>query len=209
MLDEIGFVDKDGDGFRDLSNGDQLVINFDFATQGVGGGEVELISNSWNAVGVKTVFKEVTPDEMRSAQSSNQLDVSAWNVSMPLPLILGMNEQFVPPFGDYFNLRTGMLWAEYIDSDGANGVEPPAWAYEMIDDINTFQSLTAGTPESDEVGGRLVANLTGNLVFIGTVAGPYPIVHRNALKNFTQFKTASYEYYRTYPYLAQQWFISE
>ena len=209
MLDEIGFVDKDGDGFRDLSNGDQLVINFDFATQGVGGGEVELISNAWNAVGVKTVFKEVTPDEMRSAQSSNQLDVSAWNVSMPLPLILGMNEQFVPPFGDYFNLRTGMLWAEYIDSDGANGVEPPAWAYEMIDDINTFQSLTAGTPESDEVGGRLVANLTGNLVFIGTVAGPYPIVHRNALKNFTQFKTASYEYYRTYPYLAQQWFISE
>ena len=45
-----GFVDKDGDGFRDLSNGDQLVINFDFATQGVGGGEVELISNSWKIV---------------------------------------------------------------------------------------------------------------------------------------------------------------
>ena len=31
--------------------------------------------------------------------------------------------------------------------------------------------------------------MTENLLFIGTVQAPAPIYHRNALKNFTEFKT--------------------
>ena len=50
---------------------------------------------------------------------------------------------------------------------------------------------------------------TGNLLFIGTALTPDPIYHRNALKNFLEFKTASYEYYRTYPYRASQWYFDE
>ena len=51
--------------------------------------------------------------------------------------------------------------------------------------------------------------MTENLLFIGTVAGPAPIYYRNELQNFPEFKTASYEYYRTYPYRPQQWFLAE
>ena len=43
---------------------------------------------------------------------------------------------------------------------------------------------------------RLVENLTGNMVMIGTVLAPRPIYHRNALMNFADFKTHSYEFYR-------------
>ena len=43
----------------------------------------------WNDVGVKTLFKEVTPDEYRGAQSSNQLDVGAWQKNQPIAIILG------------------------------------------------------------------------------------------------------------------------
>jgi peptide/nickel transport system substrate-binding protein len=39
--------------------------------------------------------------------------------------ILGSNMLWVPPFDDYFGLRTGMLWGEWIDSNGTGGVEPP------------------------------------------------------------------------------------
>jgi peptide/nickel transport system substrate-binding protein len=79
----------------------------------------------------------------------------------------------------------------------------------MIDDINAFQTKLAGTPESAALGARLVKNMTENLLFIGTVLAPAPIFHRNVLKNFSVFKTASYEYYRTYPYRPQQWFLTE
>ena len=160
----LGVADTDGDGFRELPNGDKLVLDIRFATQGISGKVVELVAQHWSDVGVQTTFKEVTPDEYRSAQSSNQLDVGAWQKGLPLAMILGLSESFVAPFGDYFDHCTGMLWGEYLDTNGSKGVQPPEWVYRMKDDIDAFQSAPASTPESAEIGLRLVENLTGNLV---------------------------------------------
>ncbi len=209
LLDEVGMADVDGDGFRELPNGEKIVLNLQFSTQGVAGQVVELVGQHWADVGVQTTVKEITPDEYRSAQSANKLDVMVWRKGQPLEIMLGNNELWVPPFNDYFNVRTGMLWAEWIDTNGASGVEPPQYVKDMIGDINVFQSALAGTPESDAAGQRLVENMVSNVLFIGTVQAPAPIYHSNALKNFTEFKTHSYEYYRTYPYRATQWFLDE
>lgn len=160
-------------------------------------------------MGIQTTVKEVTPDEFRSAQSANQLDVLMWRKSQPLAIVLGNNELWVPPFENYFGIRTGMLWAEWVDSNGSAGAEPPDYVKQLIDDINAFQSAEAGSEEFKMLGQRMVENMTGNLLFIGTVHGPNPIFHRNALKNFTDFRTHSYEFYRTYPYRATQWYLDE
>ncbi|MCU9846448.1 ABC transporter substrate-binding protein [Defluviimonas sp. WL0024] len=209
LLDEVGVVDKDGDGFRDLPNGAPLVLNLQFATQGIAGQVVELIGQHWANVGIKTTVKEITPDEYRSAQSSNQLDVGLWEKGQPVGIVLGNNELWVPPFNNYFDHRTGMLWAEWVDTNGASGVEPPDYVKQMMDDINTLQSAPSGTDEFKATANRLVENMVSNLLFIGTALTPDPIYHRNALKNFPEFKTASYEYYRTYPYRPSQWYFDE
>ena len=209
LLDAVGMKDTDGDGFRELPNGDKIVLNLQFSTQGVPGPVVELVGQHWANVGVKTTVKEVTPDEFRSAQSSNQLDVTVWRKSQPLAIVLGNNEMWVPPFSDYFGIRTGMLWAEWVDSEGASGLEPPDYVKQLIADINAFQSAPVGTPESDKLGARMVENMVGNLLFIGVVQAPAPIYHRNELKNFHSFTTHSYEYYRAYPYRGMQWFLDE
>jgi peptide/nickel transport system substrate-binding protein len=209
LLDAIGMKDIDGDGMRELPNGEQLILNMQFATQGVAGEVVELVCQNWSEVGIQCMVKEVTPDEYRSSQSSNNLDVGSWRKSQPMAIVLGNNELWVPPFENYFGHRTGMLWAEYVDSKGASGVKPPAYVTQLIDDINAFQSTMAGTAESDELGARMVENMVGNLLFIGLVQAPAPVYHRNALKNFPFFKTHSYEYYRTYPYRGTQWYFDE
>ncbi len=209
LLDEVGMVDTDGDGFRELPNGDKIVLNMQFSTQGIAGQLVELVGQYWADVGVQTTVKEVTPDEYRSAQSANQLDVLMWRKSQPLAIVLGNNELWVPPFENYFGIRTGMLWAEWIDSNGSAGVEPPDYVMQLVDDINALQSAAVGSAEFEMLGQRLVENMTGNLLFIGTVHGPNPVFHRNALKNVTEFKTHSYEFYRTYPYRATQWYLDE
>ena len=209
LLDSVGVVDADGDGMRDLPGGAKLIINMQFAQQGLPGQVVELIAQQWAEVGVQTTVKEVTPDEYRSAQSSNQLDVGLWEKSQPLAIVLGNNELWVPPFENYFAHRSGMLWAEWVDSNGASGVEPPDYVKGLIADINAFQSTPVGTPESDAIGARMVEAMTSNLLFIGTVLSSGPIYHANALKNFPEFKTESYEYYRTYPYLGAQWYLDE
>jgi peptide/nickel transport system substrate-binding protein len=208
-LDALGMADTDGDGFRELPNGDKLVLNLNFSTQGVAGQTVELVSQNWADVGIQSVVKEVTPDEYRSGQSSNQLDVVMWRKSQPLAIVLGNNELWVPPYENYFGVRNAMLWAEYIDSEGSAGVEPPQWAMEMIDNINALQSAAQGTEEFERLGNALVKAMVENMMFIGTVNAPAPIYQQNKLKNFADFKTHSYEYYRTYPYRASQWWLDE
>lgn len=209
LLGEVGLSDADGDGFLDLPNGDRLVLNMQFATQGIDGAVVELVGQHWANVGIRTTVKEVTPDEYRSAQSSNKLDVGMWRKGQPIAIVLGNNELFVPPYENYFGHRTGMLWAEYVDTNGEKGVEPPKWALDMIDDINAFQSALPGSDESNALANKLATSMTENMMFIGTVQASAPIFHRNALENMTEFKTQSYEYYRTFPYRPQQWWLSD
>ncbi|MCP5038402.1 MAG: ABC transporter substrate-binding protein [Rhodobacteraceae bacterium] len=209
LLDEIGMVDTNGDGTRELPNGDPLVLNLQVATQAMSIKLVELVSQNWRDVGIDSTVKEVTTDEFRSAMSANQLDVTMYAKSQPLAVILGVSELFQPPFDNYFNLRTGMLWGEYVDTDGASGVKPPQYVYDMMDDINAFQAAIVGTDESNEIGARLVKTMVDSLLFIGTVKAVAPIYHSNSLKNFTEFQTQSYAYYRTYPYRPTQWYFSE
>ena len=208
-LDELGMNDTDGDGFRELPNGDKLVLNLNYSTQGIAGQTVELVGQYWADVGIQSTVKEVTPDEYRSAQSSNKLDVSMWRKGQPVAIVLGNNELWVPPFENYFGNRNGMLWAEWVDSDGAAGVEPPEDVKQLIADINAFQSADQASAEYAELGARMVETMTKNLFFIGTVNAPAPIYQNNKLQNFTEFKTHSYEYYRTYPYRASQWWLTE
>ena len=209
VLDELGLKDTNGDGFRELPNGEPLVLNLQFATQGIAGQVVELISQDWAAVGIKSAVKEVTPDEYRSAQSSNQLDVGLWEKGQPLGIILGNNELWVPPFENYFAHRSGMKWAEWVDSKGASGIEPPEYVKALMADINALQSTPAGTDEFKAIANRMVAAMVENVLFIGTALTPDPIYVNNDVKNVPEFKTASYEYYRAYPYRPSQWFLEE
>ena len=209
MLDELGMVDADGDGFRDLPNGEKITLNLQFTTQGIGGEVVELVSQYWSDVGLNTTVKEVTPDEYRAAQSANELDVQIWQQGTPVAIALGSSERFVPPYGSYFDHRVGMSWAEWIDSDGASGIEPPQYAKDMIADIDAFQQAVPGSDEAAEIGKRIAKNFADSFLFIGTVNAPAPIYVRNGLKNVPEFQTWSYEYYRTYPYRPTQWFLAE
>jgi len=209
LLDEMGLLDADGDGYRDLPNGDPFVLNIQFSTQELSSQLIEITGQNWADVGVASVIKEVTPDEYRSAQSANQLDLMSWSQGAPLGVAMGSNELHVPPFSTYFNARNGMLWAEWIDSDGANGVEPPAYVMGMIDDVNAMQVSAPGSDAQAAAANGLIEAMTSNLLFIGTVKSSSPTYYTNALQNVVQFKTTSYDFYRAYPYNPTQWWLSE
>ena len=209
LVDEIGMKDVDGDGMRELPNGDPLVLNMQVPTQGISMKLVELVGQNWRDVGVNNTVKEVTTDEYRSAASSNQLDVTMYEKSSPLAGILANPTLFKPPFDSYFDHTSGMLWGQYVDTDGASGVKPPQWVYDSMAGIDAFQASIAGSDESNAIGKALVDTVVDNLLFIGTVKAVAPIYHNNDLKNFTEFQTQSYAYYRTYPYRATQWWLDE
>jgi peptide/nickel transport system substrate-binding protein len=207
-LDELGVVDRDGDGFRDLPNGERLLLNLQFSSQGISAAVVELVAQAWSDVGVETTLKEVTSDEYRAAQSANELDVLMWTRGQPAPVLLGDPQQFIVPFGGYFGLRTGMLWARHLETDGAEGVAPPQWVYDWRDTILEWQTHPLGSAASDRLGAALVDATLDQFVFIGLVQSPNPVYQSNQLVNFQPPQTWSYEYYRMYPYRPQQWSLA-
>lgn len=79
----------------------------------------------------------------------------------------------------------------------------------MVDNINALQSADQSSQEFKDLVSSMASAMAENLMFIGTVNAPAPIYRNNDLKNFADFKTHSYEYYRTYPYRATGWWLDE
>lgn len=208
-LESLGLVDTDGDGFRELPSGDKLTLNLSFSTQSVSVAVMETVAQNWKDVGIETNIKEVTTDEYRAAQSANELDVMVGSKGRPAGLLQGNADQFLIPFGSFFNIRNGMLWNRYIETGGAEGIEPPAWTVELEETVQAWQQTTPGSDEFNSLGSKIIDIQLANLTFIGTVQSQNLIYRSNKLQNFDPFKTWSYEYYRTYPYHPDQWWLDE
>lgn len=209
LLDEMGIADSDGDGVRELSNGEKFELVFQFSTQGVSTEVVEVVINNLNDIGIRATMKEVTSDEYRNSQSANALSMGAWTAGQPLAVMSNDVSTLKPPFGNFFSIRNGMLWSQYIDSDGGEGIEPPAAFTEIAEMADLFTQLEAGSEASNELGREIVDKWLEQLLIIGTVKGVSPIYVSNNLGNFETPKTSSYEYYRIYPYIPTQWFLKQ
>ncbi|WP_027857189.1 ABC transporter substrate-binding protein [Marinobacterium jannaschii] len=209
LLDQAGVVDKDGDGDRDLPSGRKFELTLQYSTQGAATEVAEIIAANWSAVGVKTSLKEVTSDEYRNSQSANDLSVLLWEMGRPLATMATKTEDVLPPYGTFFDLRTGMLWDQYRKSNGAEGVQPPATVDAMEQLANRFVTLNIGSDASNETGYQMAKRTVDDLFISGTVKAVQPIYYSRKLGNFEVPKTHSYDYYWNYPYMATQWFLSE
>ena len=208
LLDEMGLVDVNNDGFRDRLDGSNLTLDLQFSTQGGPGATHELVKSYWEAVGISTRVKEVTSDEYRERANSNQADVLTWKYDGTAGAIIVLNtEMLLPPFGEPFNPGIAYLWTEWVNTDGASGIEPPADVIELYDLVAQFLQHPLGTPENDALGKQIVDIHVNNLWKIG-IAGnvKQPIIHHNTLGNFGPYEVVSYDYYRTYPLIPAQWY---
>jgi peptide/nickel transport system substrate-binding protein len=211
LLDEMGLADTNGDGLRERADGSNLTINLQFSNQGGPIRSHELIKEYWGAVGINVNIKEVTSDEYREQAASNDLDVLTWKYDGTAgAIIVLVTEMLLPPFGEYFNPGVAYLWAEWYNTNGAAGLEPPADVMTLYELVPQFLQYPLGSPESDELGAQIVDLHVNNLWKIG-IAGNVkaPVIHHNRVRNFGPYSIASYDYYRAYPMIPQQWFISE
>lgn len=209
LLDQVGLKDQDGDGWRDLPSGKRFELDIRYATQGIATKVVEIITSNWQELGVRTSMKEVTSDEYRNSQTANDLSVLTWSMGRPLAVLASDTSWLLPPYGTFFDLRTGMEWARYLETDGAEGVAPPPSVMAMQPLARRFTQKALGSAESIEIG-RQIAQLTvDDLFIIGTAKAVSPIYYSKKLHNFEVPKTSSYDYYRMYPYLPSQWYLEE
>lgn len=161
ILDNLGYKDTDGDGFREAPDGSKFIIPILYyqVTPAADAG-VQFAIQYWGDVGLKVETKQVEGLTFWQSQGANEVAISVWWANGP-------------DFGDGAFISGGVnapLWSQWYNTNGERGVEPPAW-YKRIRDIQT-ERLRVPTVEEqralDAEGWKL---LNENLFIIGTVEG--------------------------------------
>ena len=209
LLDEMG-LKRGSDGVRMRPDGKPLSIRIVFASQGTASQLHELVSGYWSDLGLQVDVREVTSDEYRAAANANDIDVLAWkNDGVSGPNISQDATDALFP-GDPFNPKGHADWATWIESKGAEGIEPPEDIKRLFAAAAEFTQHPLGTDESNALGAEIMKIHLDNMIKIGVVADiPEPIVYANALKNVPTFTAKAYDYYWTYPYRPQQWWLEQ
>jgi len=208
LLDEIG-LKKGADGFRLRSDGKPLIINLIYALQW---GDIrlhELAKEYWEAVGVRAELKEISTEAYRAMAASNDHDIQVTNSGTEVEAPLYSNPfRLYPPFGDAaLEPLTGGPWADWHNTNGAQGIEPPDDIKPLWDMTDKWKSSLPGTPDYINLGQQLVEVQLAHFFIIGTISSP-PIqtIISRSLGNVPQLSVNAFEYYRTYPYRTDQWF---
>ncbi len=211
LLKEIGLKDINGDGYRQMPDGKKLTVRITYSSQGAPVELQQLIKSYWDAVGIRTVLKEVTSAEYRELADSNNLDLTVWkNDGVEGPQIGNNPASLIPPFGTYFNPGTGFMWAVWLQTKGKKGIKPPEDVFKLIKLVKRFVRYPLGSKESNTIGAKIVTIYTKNLWKIGIVRRvPSPVIHSKRLGNFKKFTDISFGYYWAYPYRPIQWFFKK
>lgn len=210
LLDEMG-LERNAQGQRMRPDGKPLAIRILFASQGSPVQLHELARGMWADLGLTVDLREVTSDEYRAAANANDVDVFIWkNDGISGPFIAQDVTMLVPPFGDFFNPGGGFEWAKWKETNGAEGIEPPADIQRLWELSESFLSVPLGSAESSRLGEEIVRIHADQMLKIGVVAEiPSPYVHHNDLKNVQPLTAKTYDYYWAYPYRPQQWFMAQ
>lgn len=183
LLDEMGLVDQDGDGFRDFSDGSPFTIQMMYAQEEYLSAIQlhEYVVTNWAEVGIKVEIQTVAGEVFWQRSGGNDWDMKPHVLDFSIPYPTGFvyfNTPYVAPeiaaFGNY------TLW---LRSDGAEGVEPPeaiaADLQELDDAADAY--LTTLDPAALTT---ILESQAENLWTIGTVGfPPKPVLVSDRISN--------------------------
>jgi len=211
MLDSIGLTERDAEGTRLLSDGRPLVLRLDFPAQ-AGPAEVhELVRDYWAAVGVRLELQEVSTEVYRAQAGAGNHDIAIWGGggTDAVGVVSGLsNTRMAPPFREGYAVE----WARWLETDGAEGVEPPADAQRVYEVVGELYFNAIGTERHQELVREMLDLHIDNTWLIGVVGDvPAPMIVRNRVGNVMDetFDFLAFSYYRHHAYKAYQWFLRD
>jgi peptide/nickel transport system substrate-binding protein len=212
LLDEIGLDQRDADGWRLRPDGERLVIFNVYLLQTGNVALHELTKEYWEDVGVKVELKEVSSEAYRTMVSSNEHDVASFTSGMTIePALFSNPFRLYPPFGDRaLEPLCGAEWFDYWASDGASGTKPDDDTLALFDLTDQWRSSVPGTEEYERLGREIVEIHRDHFWLVGTISdSPAVTIVHNRLGNTPQWTIQAWDYYRTYAFRTDQWYIKE
>ena len=159
ILDEAGYVDTNGDGFRETPAGEELAFNVqvvngwtDWVTS------VQIISQNFQDVGLNA--QVVTPE---FGEWLNNLQTGAYDVS------IGWSDAGRSPWNYYYNV----LYSGLIGEDGLRNAQLwSGWTSDEADALLDAFTSTADAEEQAEIVNQLQNLFVENVVAIPLFPGP-------------------------------------
>ncbi|MCB9152215.1 MAG: ABC transporter substrate-binding protein [Caldilineaceae bacterium] len=194
MLDEAGAVDADGDGFRDMPNGNELLLRIDCSAGGIANTSnaqaMEIIKEGWEAAGLKVQIN-VTPDEAFEVMKDNsEWDIhGCWGIGdgpnflvFPNWVVPVDNNRWAPLYGAWYKVIGTDKEGTELDMDPLDRTPPreepaegdPVWKlWELYDAARVEADDAERLRLSQEIA---QVHIDEGPFFIGTVANaPYII----------------------------------
>ena len=171
LLDGIGLAKKDAQGIRLMPNGKPLIMELSVVPAFASWPDTaQLIAKDWEKVGVKTIVQireRALHFDMRDA---NQLQTEMWNEDTTAFPFTGNSKVDVRmrPI-----LTTGPLFKKWYETNGKEGMEPPAPIKKSVELIDTAR--TVGPDGQVKAAQEIYRIWADNAYTIGTV-GLTPMV---------------------------------
>jgi peptide/nickel transport system substrate-binding protein len=123
LLDEIGVVDADGDGYRDRADGTPLELIVDMATGDAKTEEtMELIRQDWEAIGLKTTINATEWSIIDQRAEAGEVMIRAWPSAAAWGLVSAATG-WTPIEGVTYSVG-GIRIGRYYQTGGAEGIAP-------------------------------------------------------------------------------------
>ena len=133
LLDDMGMVDIDGDGYRETASGLPLtwsIYNYNEANDIIP--VAELCVEYWKEIGLKVDIKTVESTLLDTMREANEIPCRiAWVHSTQLWHYL-----------DWFTPNWAPLWSIWYTRDGAAGEEPPEDVKEFLAKIDSLMTVS-------------------------------------------------------------------
>jgi len=181
-LDQLGLMKRDADGTRLTPSGKRVVLELSVVPAFAAWPDVaQLVAKDWEKVGVKTVVQLRERALHFRMRDNNELMTEMWNEDTTGFPFTG-NAKFDPRNSPILTL--GPLYGRWVQTKGAEGVEPPAPIKRIMEIVD--QAKTVGPEQQAKLGQELFRIWVDNLWEVGTI-GLTPMVQGVVVTN-TRFR---------------------
>ncbi len=184
LLDEMGLTERDSEGYRLMPDGRRLMFTIEyFDNETPKGPNVELVTQQWQELGVDARSRSISGELQGQRAPANLMDATIWHGDKATDILFPFQAQFFVPTGPGWERTKWPLWGTWINTDGAEGEEPP----QLVKDIREWYDTMMTSPDEAlraEMADRILAAQAENLWTIGTINyAPFPVVASKALRN--------------------------
>ena len=187
LLDKMGLKDRNGDGFREMPDGEKFNPQFIYTKMAVDPTSIlEMVTSDWRDVGVKVDLKMLNRGLWSSRCRANRMDITqSGTADGPARINTPYGLNHLAPVS-IASSSPWTQWALWRESGGKEGMEPPPKGKELIRNAETL--LTSADPQLRQQARRsIIKSQAENLWKIGVVGlRPQPIIVSENLRNVAE-----------------------